>query len=107
MLYHVREVNIMMRSNDYNEDGDPDCVGIHVKDIRVITDPRLGALIKDKPGDRCPYNNVERVLTSAARSLKKARNSKMPKRQLATFPNTYCITVIEKTCSIAFAARSG
>ena len=47
MLYHVREVNIMMRSNDYNEDGDPDCVGIHVKDIRVITDPRLGALIKD------------------------------------------------------------
>jgi len=37
MLYHVRESNLILRNQDYNRDGRPDCVGIHVAGVGVIT----------------------------------------------------------------------
>ena len=33
MLYHVRESNLLLRHQDYNRDGYPDCVGLHVTGV--------------------------------------------------------------------------
>lgn len=41
LLYHVKQANLLMRATDLNNDGQSDCVGLHVQDIRVITDPRI------------------------------------------------------------------
>ena len=41
MLYHVRQANVLMRAADFNNDGQSDCVGLHVQDVRIITDPRM------------------------------------------------------------------
>ncbi len=41
LLYHVKQANLLMRATDFNDDGQSDCIGLHVKDIRVITDPRI------------------------------------------------------------------
>ena len=30
-----------MRTEDLNNDGESDCVGLHVQDLRIITDPRI------------------------------------------------------------------
>ena len=48
MLYHVRQANLLMRATDFNSDGRSDCLGIHVKDIRLITDPRVSVDILGK-----------------------------------------------------------
>ena len=48
MLYHVRQANLLMRATDFNSDGRSDCLGIHVKDIRLITDPRVSVDVLGK-----------------------------------------------------------
>ena len=40
MLYHVKSANLLMRAADFDNNKHSDCVGIHVQDIRIITDPR-------------------------------------------------------------------
>ena len=37
MLYHVREANLLLRHQDYDRDGYPDCVGVHVSGVGVLT----------------------------------------------------------------------
>ena len=37
MLYHVREANLLLRQQDFNRDGHPDCVGVHVTGLGVLT----------------------------------------------------------------------
>ena len=50
MLYYVKEVNSMLRSMAFKKKrkekmfrtkakGSPDCLGVHVSDIRVVTSP--------------------------------------------------------------------
>ena len=46
MLYHVKSANLLMRAADFDNNEYSDCVGIHVKDIRIITDPRIGANLR-------------------------------------------------------------
>jgi len=41
LLYHVKQANFLMRTEDLNNDGESDCVGLHVQDLRIITDPRI------------------------------------------------------------------
>ena len=41
LLYHVKQANFLMRAEDLNNDGESDCVGLHVQDLRIITDPRI------------------------------------------------------------------
>ena len=36
LLYHVRELNILLRQQDYDKDGHADCVGVHVAGVGVI-----------------------------------------------------------------------
>ena len=36
MLYHVREANLLLRHQDYDRDGYPDCVGVHVSGVGVL-----------------------------------------------------------------------
>jgi len=49
LLYHVKQANFLMRTVDFNNDGNSDCVGLHVQDIRIITDPRISV---DSLGNR-------------------------------------------------------
>lgn len=37
MLYHVREANLLLRQQDFNRDGQPDCVGVHVTGLGILT----------------------------------------------------------------------
>ena len=41
LLYHVKQANFLMRTEDLNNNGESDCVGLHVQDLRIITDPRI------------------------------------------------------------------
>ena len=36
MLYHVRELNMLLRQQDFDRDGEPECVGVHVSGLGVI-----------------------------------------------------------------------
>ena len=37
MLFHIRESNILMRKQDFDQDGYSDCVGVHVAGVGVLT----------------------------------------------------------------------
>ena len=40
MLYHIREANLLLRHQDYDRDGYPDCVGVHVTGVGVLASSR-------------------------------------------------------------------
>ena len=67
MLYHVRQANLLMRSSDFNNDGHSDCVGVHVQDIRILTDPRL--TVEDSLGTPDRSNGFANYWTWSRRKL--------------------------------------
>ena len=45
-----------MRTEDLNNDGESDCVGLHVQDLRIITDPRISVESLGKDFSRNGHN---------------------------------------------------
>ena len=87
MLYHVRQANLLMRATDFNSDGQSDCLGIHVKDIRLITDPRVTVDILGKSTSAhfssywtwgIPSNNIETTPEEYIRTFSRWEKNKFP-----------------------------